>query len=199
MQTEILVIDDHMPERDPFVRFVQKKRPEAVVTVLHDAQEGVEYILDDLKKKVIVFLDCRFDTGIQGIDALKRIREKTSLVYIVMMSANSLSQMEEETLKAMINHRGIFFISHNEMDKALELIERIEYLMDSKIDCVLEQWIMEKDEKSLEEPYLIIGDVEYTLKNILDEIRLQTSFGKDVEKKIIRLAIHLLQNKKESV
>lgn len=195
MKTEIVVIDDQMKDNDPFVRSIQKERPEDIVTVKQDAEEGVEYILSDLKKKVIVFLDCRFDSGIQGIDALKKIREKTSLVYIVMMSANPLSQMEEETLKAMINHRGIFFISHNETDKALELIEKVEYLMDSKVDCVLEQWITEKDEKSLEEPYLIVGDVEYTLKNILNEIRLQTSFGKDVEKKIVRLAIHLLQNK----
>lgn len=195
MKTEIVVIDDQMKDNDPFVRSIQKERPEDIVTVKQDAEKGVEYILSDLKKKVIVFLDCRFDSGIQGIDALKKIREKTSLVYIVMMSANPLSQMEEETLKAMINHRGIFFISHNETDKALELIEKVEYLMDSKVDCVLEQWITEKDEKSLEEPYLIVGDVEYTLKNILNEIRLQTSFGKDVEKKIVRLAIHLLQNK----
>lgn len=195
MKTEIVVIDDQMKDNDPFVRSIQKERPEDIVTVKQDAEEGVEYILSDLKKKVIVFLDCRFDSGIQGIDALKKIREKTSLVYIVMMSANPLSQMEEETLKAMINHRGIFFISHNETDKALELIEKVEYLMDSKVDCVLEQWITEKEEKSLEEPYLIVGDVEYTLKNILNEIRLQTSFGKDVEKKIVRLAIHLLQNK----
>lgn len=195
MKTEIVVIDDQMKDNDPFVRSIQKERPEDIVTVKQDAEEGVEYILSDLKKKVIVFLDCRFDSGIQGIDALKKIRGKTSLVYIVMMSANPLSQMEEETLKAMINHRGIFFISHNETDKALELIEKVEYLMDSKVDCVLEQWITEKDEKSLEEPYLIVGDVEYTLKNILNEIRLQTSFGKDVEKKIVRLAIHLLQNK----
>lgn len=195
MKTEIVVIDDQMKDNDPFVRGIQKECPEDIVTVKQDAEEGVEYILSDLKKKVIVFLDCRFDSGIQGIEALKKIREKTSLVYIVMMSANPLSQMEEETLKAMINHRGIFFISHNETDKALELIEKVEYLMDSKVDCVLEQWITEKDEKFLEEPYLIVGDVEYTLKNILNEIRLQTSFGKDVEKKIVRLAIHLLQNK----
>ena len=132
MKTEILIIDDHMSPHDPFVRSIRKNRPEAVVTVLDDAGKGVEYISNDLRKKVVVFLDCRFDSGIQGIDALRRIREKTSLVYIVMMSANPLSQMEEETLKAMINHRGIFFISNTEMDKALELIEKIEYLMDSK-------------------------------------------------------------------
>ena len=190
MKTEILIIDDHMSLHDPFVRSIRKNRPEAVVTVLDDAGKGVEYISNDLRKKVVVFLDCRFDS---------RIREKTSLVYIVMMSANPLSQMEEETLKAMINHRGIFFISNTEMDKALELIEKIEYLMDSKVDCVLEQWIMDRDDIVSNEPYIIVGGVEYSLRDILDEIRLQTPFGKEVEKKMVRLAVHLLQNKKASL
>ena len=199
MKTEILIIDDHMSLHDPFVRSIRKNRPEAVVTVLDDAGKGVEYISNDLRKKVVVFLDCRFDSGIQGVDALRRIREKTSLVYIVMMSANPLSQMEEETLKAMINHRGIFFISNTEMDKALELIEKIEYLMDSKVDCVLEQWIMDRDDIVSNEPYIIVGGVEYSLRDILDEIRLQTPFGKEVEKKMVRLAVHLLQNKKASL
>lgn len=199
MKTEILIIDDHMSLHDPFVRSIRKNRPEAVVTVLDDAGKGVEYISNDLRKKVVVFLDCRFDSGLQGVDALRRIREKTSLVYIVMMSANPLSQMEEETLKAMINHRGIFFISNTEMDKALELIEKIEYLMDSKVDCVLEQWIMDRDDIVSNEPYIIVGGVEYSLRDILDEIRLQTPFGKEVEKKMVRLAVHLLQNKKASL
>ena len=199
MKTEILIIDDHMSLHDPFVRSIRKNRPEAVVTVLDDAGKGVEYISNDLRKKVVVFLDCRFDSGIQGVDALRRIREKTSLVYIVRMSANPLSQMEEETLKAMINHRGIFFISNTEMDKALELIEKIEYLMDSKVDCVLEQWIMDRDDIVSNEPYIIVGGVEYSLRDILDEIRLQTPFGKEVEKKMVRLAVHLLQNKKASL
>ena len=182
MKTEILIIDDHMSLHDPFVRSIRKNRPEAVVTVLDDAGKGVEYISNDLRKKVVVFLDCRFDSGIQGVDALRRIREKTSLVYIVMM-----------------NHRGIFFISNTEMDKALELIEKIEYLMDSKVDCVLEQWIMDRDDIVSNEPYIIVGGVEYSLRDILDEIRLQTPFGKEVEKKMVRLAVHLLQNKKASL
>lgn len=56
MKTEILIIDDHMSLHDPFVRSIRKNRPEAVVTVLDDAGKGVEYISNDLRKKVVVFL-----------------------------------------------------------------------------------------------------------------------------------------------
>lgn len=55
MKTEILIIDDHMSLHDPFVRSIRKNRPEAVVTVLDDAGKGVEYISNDLRKKVVVF------------------------------------------------------------------------------------------------------------------------------------------------
>ena len=55
MKTEILIIDDHMSPHDPFVRSIRKNRPEAVVTVLDDAGKGVEYISNDLRKKVVVF------------------------------------------------------------------------------------------------------------------------------------------------
>ena len=95
MKTEILIIDDHMSLHDPFVRSIRKNRPEAVVTVLDDAGKGVEYISNDLRKKVVVFLDCRFDSGIQGVDALRRIREKKYFVYIVKIYAKTIYKMEE--------------------------------------------------------------------------------------------------------
>lgn len=35
-------------------------------------------------------MDCKFDVGLQGVQGLEKIRQKTSLVSIVMMSANAL-------------------------------------------------------------------------------------------------------------
>ena len=89
MNFEIIIIDDNMQSSDPFVRRLEKVFQDARVILFPDVRESLDYIFDNLSKKLIVFLDCKFDTGLQGIDGLKRIREKTSLLYIVMMSANS--------------------------------------------------------------------------------------------------------------
>lgn len=76
MNFEIIIIDDNMQSSDPFVRRLEKVFQDARVILFPDVRESLDYIFDNLSKKLIVFLDCKFDTGLQGIDGLKRIREK---------------------------------------------------------------------------------------------------------------------------
>lgn len=198
MNLEIIVIDDNMSKTDPFIRNLSKKISNINIETFNDANDGSAYVLSNLDKKMIVFLDCRFDAGIQGVDALKRIREKTSLVYIIMMSANPLSQMESESLSSMINNQGIFFISNTETEKSVELVNNIIHLMNTKLDCVLEDWISNHTDEIQNRPYINSGDKTYTLKDVLSEIRKQTEFGKTIERNMILLAIDLIvRNKKK--
>ncbi len=109
MDFEIIIADDNMSSTDPFVRRLEKKYPNTDVKLFSEIQKCLDYIFDNLSQKMIVFLDCKFDVGLQGIDALKQIREKTSLLYIVMMSANSPLQLPSDDIIEMINNKGIYF------------------------------------------------------------------------------------------
>lgn len=200
MDFEIVIIDDNIKNTDPLPRTLGKSFPSAKIENFTDAGKGSDYILSNLTKKIIVFLDCRFDSGIQGIEALKRIREKTSLVYIIMMSANQLLQLEEESVKFMVNHRGVFFIRNTEIEKAIELINKINHLMDTKLDCVLEQWILNHPEGSLNKPYITISEKGVmSLNDVLAEIRNQSNFGKTLERNLTLLTIDLLTRGKRTI
>lgn len=200
MDFEIVIIDDNIKETDPLPRTLGKTFQDAEIKNFSDANNGSDYILSNLTKKIIVFLDCRFDTGMQGIEALKRIREKTSLVYIIMMSANQLLQMEEDSIRFMVNHRGIFFIKNTEIDEAIRLVNKINYLMDTKLDCILEQWILNHPQDSLNNPYITTSEGKVlSLNDVLNEIRRQSDFGKSLERNLMMLTIDLLTRNKRTV
>lgn len=200
MDFEIVIIDDNMKKTDPLARILEKTFINAEVNIFTDANAGSSYVLENLSRKIIVFLDCRFDTGMQGIEALKRIREKTTLVYIIMMSANQLLQMEEDAIRFMINHRGIFFIKNTEIDEAIRLVNKVNYLMDTKLDCVLEQWILSHPQDSLNKPYITTSEGQtLTLHEVLEQIRNQTDFGKNLERNLMLLTIDLLTRNKRTI
>ena len=180
---------------DPFVRRLEKVYSNAKVSLFSDIQQSLEYIFNDLSKKMIVFLDCKFDFGLQGIDALKRIREKTSLLYIVMMSANSPLQLPADDIIEMINNKGIYFINNSDMHKAEEIVESIKHNWNTDFDCVLEQWILQHNDKA-DKIFVFKGKEKYTLKKILNEIRLQTGFGKDIERIMYKSTIQSLLDSK---
>lgn len=195
MNFEIIIIDDNMQSSDPFVRRLEKVFQDARVILFSDVRESLDYIFDNLSKKLIVFLDCKFDTGLQGIDGLKRIREKTSLLYIVMMSANSPLQQPVDDVIEMINNKGIYFINNADMRKAEEIVERIKYNWNTDFDCVLEQWILQHKEEA-DKPFMYRGKESYTLRKILDEVRRQTGFGKDIERIMYKSTIQSLLDSK---
>lgn len=116
------------------------------------------------------------------------------------MSANHLLQLEEDSINFMINHRGVFFIKNSEITKATDLINKINHLMDSKLDCVLEQWILNHTSESQNKPYVMTSDEKIlSLNDVLHEIRNQSDFGKRLEKNLIMLTIDLLTRNKKQI
>ena len=116
MSFKIVFIDDNMREGldNPFVRSIGKFQKDADLSVFTDPSEGLNYVLNNLNNQMIVFLDCKFDGyGLQGINVLRQIREKTSLLYIVMMSANAISQISGLDIIEMINEDYIWFFDRN--------------------------------------------------------------------------------------
>lgn len=198
MNYNLVFIDDNMREGldNPFVRSIGKFKEDATLSVFIDPQEGLDFVLNNLNGRMIVFLDCKFDGyGLQGINVLKKIREQTSLLYIVMMSANAISQIAGLDIIEMINEDFIWFFDRNNgtVKDACDLIDRIKTLWTTRFDCVLEQWLIRHPEDNDKEAFSEASTGRtYTWADILEELRLQTSVGKSFEQKLNEYYIYQL-------
>lgn len=183
MKFKLVFIDDNMKDgiNDAFVRAIGKKLSDAELAVFTDPDEGLKFIMEHLNSQMIAFIDCKFDGfAKQGTDLLKDIRKKTSLLYIVMMSANNLKQIEGIDITAMINEDFIWFYDRNNgsVEEACSLIQRITQYWNSRFDCVLERWLVRHPEDKDKIVYSQ-NRKSYSWGQLLSEVRLQTEVGKD--------------------
>lgn len=200
--TEIVIIDDSFEMFDPLVVELREHFPAANVTIKNNPDEGLKFVLANLSRKIIVLLDYNFKTGQpKGHDILLKIREATSLVYVIIMTAKQFSTIPHTELVDFVNNDALAVVQ-NTVDTAeiLKLVSKAAQQLSVRVDCVLEQWISNHSEDKQNESYLTTSTGKtYTLKDILKEIRQQSDFGKKMERNIIMLAIDLLTRGKKQV
>jgi hypothetical protein len=200
--TEIVIIDDSFDMFDPLVIELTEHFPEANINVINNPIEGLNFVLANLSKKIIVLLDYNFKTGEpKGHDILLKLREKTSLVYVIIMTAKQFSTIPHEELVDFVNNDALAVVQNTVATAyILDIVSKAIHQLNARVDCVLEQWILNHTEEEQNEPYLTTtsGD-KYTLTNILKEIRQQTAFGMKMERNIMLLAIDLLTRGKRKL
>lgn len=185
----IIIVDDNMKPTDPFIMWMKRKVLNAEVVSYRTVEDALSFIFEHLEEKMIIFLDCKFNMGLQGVDGLIRIREKTSLVSVVMMSANSLNQMENTELEAMINSDKLYFLKNDDLRKAEKLVAEIQNKWVSELDCVLEQWVKNHNSEFRSKPYMVTSDGVLSLNDVLVRIRKRTPLGLKLEKQILQVAV----------
>lgn len=203
MAYKLVFIDDSMQKGldNPFVRSIGKLCKESDISVFDNPTEGLNFVLGNLNTRMIVFVDCKFEGyGIQGINILKQIREQTSLLYIVMMSVNSINQISGIDIIEMINEDYIWFFDRNNstFKDACNLIEKIRKLWVTRFDCVLEEWIVRHPEDADKYAYREVGGKSYTWAELLVELRHQTEVGKIFEGMVNDFYIYQLIKSEES-
>lgn len=204
MKYKLVFIDDSMKgELDdiPFVKAISKFLTDAEIEIFDNPQKGLEFVLDNLNNKIIVFVDCKFEGyGLQGINILKKIRAQTSLLYIVMMSANAINQMYSADVIEMINEDYICFFDRNNgtVSDACDLIKRICNLWETRFDCILEDWLVSHPEDNYKEAFTLAStNKTYTWADILVELRLQTNIGKSFEQTLNKYYIYQITRSKK--
>lgn len=194
----IVIVDDQMDGNGSFVQIIKKNFTEAAITLYKTVEEAVEYIMSTLDTRTVVFLDCSFDEGgEQGIDGLAAIREKTSLVSVVMMSGNPLMRMKEEDLMSMINADNLYFIKNTNTKGAVDVVRKIQMRWRSQLDCLLEQWVLNHNTDERDKPYIATPGGTLSLNDVLKEIRNKTGLGITMERNILQVAIDALTREKK--
>lgn len=201
LPTKIVIIHDDMDEDYPLVVMLKSKYSEDNIIFFKHSQAGLDYVIENLGQKMVVLLDRNFKDkdDISGLKVFEKIREKTSLVYVVLISANSISDFTEDELKTLIN-KDLFKIERfiSDYSHIINIIDEAVSNINIRVDAAIEDWIVSHNHNQ-DTPIYFTNDKQYSLKDILSEIRLETDFGKDFVIKVNNLTIELLMRNKEKL
>lgn len=189
----IIVIDDE--RNDSWVTDLKESYPEAVVECFKTPDEAWAYIDENMVYKTIVFLDCYYNQKMLGVPALKKIREKSSLIAVVMMSAQAVNRMDEQELIDMINEKGVYYSKRPAIeDDYKSIISDIRNFWSTSFDCMLEEWLLSS--KNEDNVVYHSNGHDYTVRQVLEEVRKQTKEGKMLQAAMNLYTINALQNSK---
>lgn len=202
VKPEIVIIHDNLTIKDPIVIELSEKYGKENVKLIEEPVKGIDYVLANLTRKIIVILD--FDFGefeINGAEIFEEIRKKTSLVYIIIWTSNNLNKIDRNSLVSFINHDALAFEhSTNNYTNVIKLVDKAAHQLEVRIDSILENWISKQTDEEKDKVFMITRSGEkYTLKDILKSIRKGEGIGLDIEKGILKLAVHLLTKQKASL
>lgn len=198
--TRIIVIHDDLTDNLPIIVMLKEKHGEENVFLFNHSQEGLDYVLNNLGTKMVVLLDKNFkgNNDISGIKVFEKIREKTSLVYIILITVSKITEIDDDELKMLINKDLFKFESFtSDYTKILELVDDAILHLSLRIDCVIEEWIMKHPPESRNQIILKNKDGKsYTMDDILESIRKQSEIGVYFERSLLKLAIDLFSRQK---
>lgn len=197
--TKVVVIHDNIEETSPIMVEMRVKYGSENVILFQHSQQGLDYVLSNLGNKMVVLLDKNFDGNeIDGIKVFSEIREKTSLVYIILITVSKISEINSETLKMLIN-KDLFKLESFTQDyrKIIELVDDALSTLNVRVDAVIEDWIMRHPIEKREQIILRTRDGQaYSMNDILDSIRKETAIGLQFERNLLKLAIELFSRQK---
>ncbi|CAM3972681.1 hypothetical protein MUGA111182_19880 [Mucilaginibacter galii] len=197
---KIVVIHDGLiPMVDPLLVMLGENFGKENVIHFENSNEGLDYVLGNLNQKMIVLLDRNFSKGEKtGIQVFEEIRKTSSLVYVILITADEFAKIKNEDLILLINHDA-FAIQSVAADytKIIALAENAAHKLNARVDSVLEDWIVRHKEEDRSRPLMKAKDGRiYSMNDILESIRQQSDIGKDFERNLVNLAIEIFSRQK---
>jgi len=200
MKTDIniVVIDDKLPDNDPLM--VKLRMEYKNVVLIKSPTKGLEYLQENLLAKNIVLLDYDFGNEANGVWLLNEIRKLTSLLQIIVLTED-LGKIRNEEFAQIVDKQVFAFISRRkDYNLILSKVKEAELNIKNDIESAIEEWIVVQEKEKREKPYLVTAyGNEYTLNDILENIRKKTEFGLEFIKDFYALVIHQLIRKKYQI
>jgi DNA-binding NtrC family response regulator len=197
---KIIIIHDDISIGSPIMITLEVIYGKENVILYNHSNVGLDYVLSNLGQKMVVLLDKNFEDkkDIDGLKVFEEIREKTSLVSVILTSVSKLSDFDEDSLNLLVNNELFGYINFtSDYSKIVSLINKAVDNMQLRIDCVIEEWIIKHPSEKRNQPLVKMKDGRnYTMDEVLDSIRKQTSVGIDFEKSLLNLSIELFGRQK---
>jgi len=192
----IVLIDDMITdEQAPFNRLKKNYKEIKSFTI---PSEGIYFIKQNIENKMIVVLDFQFPST-NGAKVLKEIRKDISyLIPVIILTEKQVTQDEfSELIDYKINYYAVKSSSKDIAEKLKNAAEEL----NTDVATAIQEWIDFRDSDTRKKPYLIKAETgqEYTLDDILSEVRHQTEFGKNFIKDFYSLTVKLLLLDKERI
>lgn len=187
--TEIIIIDDVLPTNDPLIKVLGREGFKDIKLFSH-SQEGIDYIFKYIENDFIVILDINFPGGEKnGEEVLAEIRKHNKLIPVIIWSAKDGTEYD---FTSFINNHALYYVKQATSYK--EILKRVNdafHYLQLDIASAIERWLNEQEDK--EQILSIDSDGNnYSARDLMKEIRMQSSEGRKIEKEIIELTIDLL-------
>jgi DNA-binding NtrC family response regulator len=197
---EIIVVDDNVTNDDPLMIVLQEEFSK--VHLFTTSGKAWQFISQNLTKKFVIILDLQFPKNeMKGKEVLEEIRKISKTIPVIIRTAYA----DQEEWRDYINYIdkqvfAFFSRSGSDYDQVVEKVKEAAALLDAQVETALEDWINLHKEDIKNKPYLIAKNGKtYTLNDMLNEIRMQTLFGRQIEKDILMLTIDLIARNKEKL
>ncbi len=200
MKVEIAIIDDDLKlKEDPLVWTLIDEYGNDNVKFINNSQDGIDYILDNISKNVIVILDYEFSVNEKkGNEVFIEISNVSKLIPIIFFTG--ISKIENEVYRDLINNHAFGILNKmSTSEELLEMVKKAELFYKNNLDNAIEDWIVEKEEDKDKPVFFTSDGMALSLNDILNEIRNQTDLGKSFSRKLNELTIDLLLRNKEKL
>lgn len=198
----IVIVDDDIDHNYPLVDILKIEYGEENVHLFQDTKQGIDFIEENLSKKIIVLLDIMFGGKPAGLDVFDAIIKKSSLVCFILMTG-SMERIDRDKYVQLINGHAWYFVRRDWPSTEIKkVIKKAEYHLATRVDGALEEWILRHSPEDQNKPYLKTSNGEtHTLLSILKEIRAgsNSEFGQEMVAGILNLTIDLLARNKEQL
>lgn len=194
---EIIVIDDNLKITSPLIVALGIAYGDSFIKLFNKSSDGLEYIKNNLTKRLIVVLDIGFGAGEKnGREILSDIREYNKLIPVIVWSAVEI--VGDEFLEFINNHALYYEKKTVSYKKIIERIKEAEHKLSLDVSTAMEEWLEEQEDK---QQIMMISEngESYNAEKLIEEIRLETDFGQRIEANILKLTIDLLFRKKEKL
>lgn len=192
---KVIVIHDDIADDSPIMVMLKEKHGDENVLLIKHSQEGLDFVLGNLGTKMIVLLDKNFygNKEISGIRVFEKIREKTSLVYIILITVSKITELDDDELKMLINKDLFKFESFtSDYTTILNLVDEAILSLSLRIDCVIEEWIMKHPDEARNKPLIKNKEgVSFTMNEVMQSIREESEVGIEFERSLLKLAIEI--------
>jgi DNA-binding NtrC family response regulator len=195
INTHIIIIEDNIQNNDPLIFELEQKYGKEHIHLFTDSQEGLNYLMSNLKQRMVVLLDIKLP-GKDGHIILDELRAKTELIPVIIWSA--LNGKIHDFTDFIKNHAFSFLSKGADTKEIISELEKAIRFTSTSIDVAIEQWLEKQDEKDNIMLATKSGK-SYSANQLIEEIRKQTDEGKHLVNNINKLTLDLLFRGKEQI